>query len=418
MEIVYERVAAIDVGKKIIAVAVRTPGQQPGKRRQQVRKYNTFHQTLAEMVSWLVSEGVTHVTMEATGIYWKPIFHALCEAERPLEVLLVNARHVKNVPGRKSDALDAVWLAELTECGLLRGSFIPPPQIAAIRELTRYRKKLIEQRASELQRLGKVLEDSGIKIDSVASTLTTVSAREMIEALINGERDPAVLADLARGVMRRKIPELRMACAGRFGDQHALMCTLHLEHIDHLTDMIARLDTRIDEASLPFDPQIQLLATIPGIGERAAQVIISEIGVEMVRFPTAAHLASWAGLCPGNNESAGRHRSGKTRKGNTELCAVLTECAWAAGRTNTYVGAQFRRFHRRFGKKGGRKAAIATAHTLIVIVWHVLAETTAYRDLGSDYFTRRLDNPEARKRRLIRELEALGHKVTVEPAAA
>ena len=172
--------------------------------------------------------------MEATGIYWKPIFHALCAAERPLEVLLVNARHVKNVPGRKSDALDAVWLAELTECGLLRGSFIPPPQIAAIRELTRYRKKLIEQRASELQRLGKVLEDSGIKIDSVASTLTTVSARDMIEALINGERDPAVLADLARGVMRKKIPELRMACAGRFGDQHALMCTLHLEHIDHL----------------------------------------------------------------------------------------------------------------------------------------------------------------------------------------
>ena len=196
------------------------------------------------------------------------------------------------------------------------------------------------------------------------------------------------------------------------------MCTLHLEHIDHLTDMIARLDTRIDEASLPFDPQIQLLATIPGIGERAAQVIISEIGVDMTRFPTAAHLASWAGLCPGNNESAGRHRSGKTRKGNTELCAVLTECAWAAGRTSTYVGAQFRRFHRRFGKKGGRKAAVATAHTLIVIVWHVLAETTAYRDLGSDYFTRRLDSPEARKRRLIRELEALGHKVTVEPAAA
>ena len=266
MEIVYERVAAIDVGKKIIAVAVRTPGEKAGTRRQQVRKYNTYHATLAGMVAWLVSEGVTHVTMEATGIYWKPIFHALCEAEPPLEVLLVNARHVKNVPGRKSDALDAVWLAELTECGLLRGSFIPPPQIAAIRELTRYRKKLIEQRASELQRLAKVLEDSGIKIDSVASTLTTVSAREMIEALINGERGPAALADLARGVMRRKIPELRLACAGRFGDQHALMCTLHLEHIDHLTDMIARLDTRIDEAGLPFGPQIQLLATIPGIG--------------------------------------------------------------------------------------------------------------------------------------------------------
>ncbi|MBV9312547.1 MAG: IS110 family transposase [Pseudonocardia sp.] len=418
MEIVYERVAAIDVGKKIIAVAVRTPGERPGKRRQQVRKFNTYYRTLIEMVAWLVGEGVTHVSMESTGIYWRPVFHALCEAERPLEVLLVNAQHVKNVPGRKSDALDAVWLATLTECGLLRGSFIPPAEIAVIRELTRYRKKLIEARTSELQRLGKVLEDSGIKIDSVASTLTTLSARDMIEALINGERDPGVLAGLARGRMRGKIPDLTLACAGRFGVQHALMCILHLEHIDHLTDMIARLDTRIDEASLPFAAQTPLLATIPGIGERAAEVIISEIGADMARFPSAAHLASWAGLCPGNNESAGKHRSGRTRKGNTELCATLTECAWSGGRTNIYVGAQFRRFHRRFGKQGTRKAAIATAHTLIVIIWHVLAEATEYRDLGSDYFTVRIDHPEARKRRLVRELEALGHKVTLEPNAA
>jgi transposase len=418
VEIVYERVAAIDVGKKVIAVAVRVPGERAGKRHQQVRKFNTYYRTLVKMVAWLVAEGVTHVTMEATGVYWRPVFHALCEAERPLEVLLVNARHVRNVPGRKSDALDAAWLAELTECGLLRGSFIPPPEIAAIRELTRYRKKLIEARTSELQRLAKVLEDSGVKIDSVASTLTTLSARDMIEALITGERDPVVLANLARGRMRSKIPDLTMACAGRFGAQHALMCTPHLEHIDHLADMIARLDARIDEASLPFARQVELLATIPGIGQRAAQVIISEIGVDMTRFPTAAHLASWAGLCPGNNESAGKHRSGRTRKGSKELRQVLVECAWAAGRTSTYAGAQFRRFHRRFGKQGGRKAAIATAHTLIVIIWHVLAETTAYRDLGPDYFTRRIDNPEARKRRLVHELEALGHKVTIKPATA
>jgi transposase len=243
-----------------------------------VRKFNTYYQTLVEMVAWLVAEGVTHVSMEATGVYWRPVFHALCEAQGPFEVLLVNARHVRNVPGRKSDALDAVWLAKLTECGLLRGSFIPPAEIAAIRELTRYRKKLVEARTSELQRLAKVLEDSGIKIDSVASSLMTVSARNMIQALVNGERDPGVLAELACGRMRRKIPDLRMACAGRFGFQHALMCTLHLEHIDHLSDMIARLDTRVDEATLPFVAHTDLVATIPGIAERAAQVVISEIG--------------------------------------------------------------------------------------------------------------------------------------------
>jgi transposase len=420
MQIVYERVAAIDVGKKVVAVAVRTPGEpggSGGSRRQRVRKFQTFYPVLAQMVAWLAAEQVSHVTMEATGVYWKPVFHALCESGSAFEVLLVNARHVKNVPGRKSDALDAAWLAELTECGLLRGSFIPPPQIAAIRELTRYRRKLIEQRTSELQRLAKVLEDGGIKIDSVASKLTTVSARDMIEALIAGQRDPAALADLARGVMRNKIPDLTLACAGRFGEQHALMCTLHLEHIDHLADMIARLDERIEQASTPFAPQITRLTTIPGIGERAAQVIISEIGVDMSRFPTAAHLASWAGLCPGNNESAGRHRSTKTRKGNQDIRHILTECAWSAGRTHTYIGAQFRRFHRRFGKKGGHKAAIATAHTLIVIIWHILATNTPYHDLGNDYFTHRIDNPDTRKRRLIHQLEALGHKVTLEPAA-
>ena len=296
MEIVYERVAAIDVGKKIIAVAVRIPGEEAVKRRQQVRKFNTYYRTLAEMVTWLVSEGVTHVTMEATGIYWRPVFHALCEAERPLEVLLVNARHVRNVPGRKSDALDAAWLAELTECGLLRGSFIPPPEIAAIRELTRYRKKLIEARTSELQRLAKVLEDSGVKIDSVASTLTTLSARDMIEALITGERDPVVLANLARGRMRSKIPDLTMACAGRFGAQHALMCTLHLEHIDHLADMIVRLDARIDEASLPFARQGRASGDDSGdrTARRAGHHLRDRRRHDQVSHRGASSLLGWA----------------------------------------------------------------------------------------------------------------------------
>jgi transposase len=415
VEIIYSRIAGIDVGKREVVVALRTPGNVPGERRQRIRKYKTFYRVLLEMVAWLVEQGVTHVAMEATGVYWKPVFHALCEAEQ-IEVLLVNARHVKNVPGRKTDVNDSAWLAQLLECGLLRGSFIPPKDIAAIRELTRYRKKLIESRTRELQRLSKVLEDGGIKIDSVASSITTLSARDMIEALIAGERDPHVLAELARGVMRNKIPDLTMACSGRFGDHHALLARLHTDHIDHLTRMIEGLDIRISEVTDPFAEQLRLLRTIPGIGERAAQVIISEIGVDMSRFPTDAHLASWAGLCPGNNESAGKHNSGRTRKGNSEIRTILTECAWAASRTDTYVGAQFRRMHRRFGKTGGGKAAIAIAHTLIVITWHVLHDNIEYRDLGSDYFTR-YDNPDARKRRLIRDLQALGYDVTLTPAA-
>jgi transposase len=234
--------------------------------------------------------------------------------------------------------------------------------------------------------------------------------------LIAGERDPHVLAELARGVMRTKIPDLAMACAGRFGDHHALLARMHTDHIDHLTTMIEGLDIRIGEVTDPFAGPLRLLRSIPGIGERAAQVIISEIGVDMSRFPTAAHLASWAGLCPGNNESAGKHKSGRTRKGNAEVRTILTECAWSAGRTGTYIGARFRRMHRRFGKTGGGKAAIAIAHTLIVIIWHVLHDNAEYRDLGWDYFTR-YDNPEAHKRRLIRDLQTLGYNVTVRPAA-
>jgi len=415
VEIVYGRVAAIDVGKKEVAVTVRVPGEVPGARRQQTRKFKTFYQVLAQMVGWLVEQGVTHVAMEATGVYWKPVFHALCEVDT-LEVVLVNARHVKNVPGRKTDVKDSEWLAQLLECGLLRGSFIPPRDIAAIRELTRYRKKTIQARTRELQRLSKVLEDAGIKIDSVASSITTLSARDMVEALISGERDPRVLADLARGRMRSKIPDLTLACAGRFGAHHGLLARMHLDHIDHLTFMIDGLDDRIEEVMGPFAEQLRLLRTIPGIGDRAAQVLISEIGVEMSRFPTAAHLASWAGLCPGNNESAGRHKSGRTRKGNAEVRDILTECAWSAGKTGTYIGAQFHRLHRRFGKKGGGKAAIAVAHTLIVITWHVLHDGSEYRELGHDYFTRR-DNPDATKRRMIHTLEALGYHVELTATA-
>jgi transposase len=419
MEIIYQRVAGIDVGKKEIAVTVRVPGAVPGAPRVEVtRKFRTFYPVLAVMAAWLGEQGVTHVVMESTGIYWRPVFHALCEADADFEVLLVNAAHVKNVPGRKTDVKDSQWLAQLLEVGLLRGSFIPPKEIAAVRDVTRYRKKLIGSRTSELQRLGKVLEDAGVKIDSVASSITTKSARDMIEALIAGERDPRVLADLARGVMRKKIPDLSMALAGRFADHHGVLARLHLDMIDHLDATIARLDAQVEAMTDPFAAQIRALCTIPGIGERTAQVIISEIGVDMGRFPTAAHLASWAGLCPGNNESAGKHGNTRTRKGNREIRIALVEAAWAAARTSTYLGAKFRKLHRRFGKKGGGKAAVAIAHDLIVISWYVLHDGVEFYDLGPDYFTRP-DAPTSTRRKdhLIRELQALGYTVQITPAA-
>jgi transposase len=415
MEIIYERVAAIDVGKKEIAVTVRGPGTP---RTEVTRKYKTFYPVLAQMVAWLVENQVTHVTMESTGVYWRPVFHALCETGWRFEILLVNAGHVKNVPGRKTDVKDSQWLAQLLEVGLLRGSFIPPADIAAIREVTRYRKKLTGSRTSELQRLGKVCEDAGIKIDSVASSLATKSARDMLEALIAGERDPRVLADLARGVMRKKIPDLSMALAGRFGPHHAVLARTHLDHLDHLEKMIARLDEQVEEMAAPFSAQIAALCTIPGIGDRLAQVIISEIGVDMSRFPTADHLASWAGLCPSNNESAGKHGNTRTRKGNREIRTALVEAAWAAARTSTYLGARFRRLHRRFGKKNGGKAAVAIAHNLLVIIWYVLRDGVEFHDLGPDYFTRP-GSPTVNRRRdqLVRELQALGYTVAVTPAA-
>ena len=419
MEIIYQRVAAIDVGKKEIAVAVRIPGQGPeAPRVQKVRKFKTFYPVLAVMATWLAEQKVTHVAMESTGVYWRPVFHALCDAGEEFEILLVNAAHVKNVPGRKTDVKDSEWLAQLLEVGLLRGSFIPPAEIAAIREVTRYRKKLIQSRTSELQRLGKVCEDAGIKIDSVASSLTTKSARDMIEALIVGERDPRVLADLARGVMRKKIPDLSMALAGRFAAHHAVLGRAHLDHLDHLETMIARLDTQVEEMTLPFTAQLAALCTIPGISDRTAQVIVSEIGVDMSRFKTAGHLASWAGLCPGNNESAGKHGNTRTRKGNREIRTALVEAAWATARTNTYLGARFRRLHRRFGKRNGGKAAVAIAHNLLIIIWHVLRDGVEFHDLGPDYFTRP-GSPatDRRKDQLVHELHALGFTVQVTPAA-
>src|SRR6266851_169467 len=400
MQVLYQRCAAIDVGKDVIAVAVRLPGDGPEGRATVKRTFKTFYGVLAEAARWLTSLRVTHVAMEATGIYSMPVYHALLEHGDFTQVLVCNAGHVKNVPGRKTDLADADWLVHLLECGLLAGSFIPPADIKAARDVFRYRTKIVQQRVSEIARLGNVLQDAGIKIDSVASSIATKSGRAMIEALIDGERRGTVLAELAKGKMRAKIADLSMALEGRFGDHHALMCRLHLDHIGHLDEMICRLHAQIEAMMKPFRAERDLLTTAPGIGPLAAAAVISEIGASPAEFfPDAAHLASWTGICPGNHESAGKRRSGRRRHGNAHLQAVLVEAAWAAVRHDGYLKALY---HRHVMKWGGyrsptakKKAIIVVAHALLVIIWHMLAGGASYHELGTDFFTRRLD-PEKR----------------------
>lgn len=415
MDVIVARCAALDVHKDTVMAAVRTPGKGRA-RRQVVAEFSTFTEGLVALRDWLVDEAVVQVAMEATGVYWKPVWHVLEGAG--FELLLVNPHHSKNLPGRKTDVKDAEWLAQLLECGLLRGSFVPPKAVARLRDLTRYRTKLIQERTRETQRLQKLLEDAGIKLDSVVSDVVGKSAREMIEALIAGERDPQVLADMARTRMRPKIGELRKALVGRFDDHHAVMARMHLDHIGQLDEMVSRLDAEVDRLMAPFAEQATRVMSVPGIAKRSAEVIISEIGVDMSCFPTAGHLASWAGLCPGNDESAGKHRSGRARKGNAALRAALCEAAWAASHTrDSYLAAQYRRFKRRFGTRSEGKAIFAVAHTMIVVVWHILSSHEAtYHDLGPDYFDRRNDAA-ARQRYLVRELERLGNKVNLQPAA-
>lgn len=417
MDVIVERCAGLDVHKDTVMATVRRPAHDGGGREQEVRQFRTFTSALRTLRTWLAAEHVSQVAMEATGSYWKPVWHVL-EAEHGFELLLCNAQHVKNLPGRKTDVSDSAWLAQLLECGLLRGSFVPTPVMARLRDLTRYQKKLTEERTRETQRVQRVLEDAGIKLDSVVSDVLGKAARRMIEALIAGERDPRMMAEMALTRMRPKIPELRLALEGGFGPHHAVLLRTHLDHIDHLNAMIDRLDARVTAEVAPFSTAIDLLCTIPGIGARTARVIVAEIGADMDRFPTAAHLASWAGLCPGNHESAGKRRSGRARKGDAALRTALVEAAWCATRThNTYLGAQYQRFRRRFGSKGEAKAIFAVAHTMLGIIWHVLARQTPYTDLGADYYAHRTDT-HAHARRLARQIEKLGYTVTLEPASA
>ncbi len=411
MRRMLERCAALDVHKKSVTACARivTPD---GELRELVAEFATMAADLLALRDWLKELGVTDVAMEATGVYWKPVYYAL---EDDFELLLVNARHVKNVPGRKTDTNDAQWLCQLLECGLLRASFVPPKPIRALRDLTRYRKSLIQERAREANRLHKVLEDAGIKLSCVASDVLGVSGRMMLDALLSGSRDPEVLAELAKGKLRKKLPALQRALVGNFQPHHALIVSQILAHLDYLEEMIAMLSEEVEQRLAPFANKGELLCTIPGVSERTSQVIIAEFGPDMSRFSSDRHAASWAAICPGNDESAGKRRSGKTRKGNPYLRTALIEAANAAARAkNTYLRAQYEQVKRR---RGHKKAIVAVAHSILIASYHILKDHVPYHDLGGDYFARRAD-PERITKRLVAQLERLGHTVTLQTSTA
>jgi transposase len=411
MDVVVARCAGLDVAKDEVVACVRIPGKG-ARRRQEIRTFLTHTSGLESLADWLAAEQVTEVVMEATGQYWKPVWYVL--EDRGFDLKLVNARHVKIMPGRKTDVADAAWLAELLEHGLLRSSFVPPPEIRQLRDVTRYRKRLIQDHSSECQRIQKTLEDAGIKLDSVAADILGVSGRLMLKALVAGERDPEVLAEMAKRRLRSKIPQLREALRGRFSEHHALLIGVSLEHLEHLEAAIARLDSRVDELMAPFAWARDRLDTITGVGQKAAESIIAEIGIDMSVFPTAGHLCSWAGQCPANNITGGKRRSTKTNRGNRWLGEILNQCAWSAARSrDTYLSAQFWRLARRIGKK---KAAVAVSHSILAICWYLLAENCDYDDLGGDYFVQR--DTDRTRQRAVAQLQALGFQVTLEPTAA
>jgi len=409
VDVLHDRCAGLDISKRDVKACLRTPGTRRNQRRSEVRTFATTTNDLLALRDWLVAERVSLVVMEGTGDYWRAPYYLLEDA---LNVELVNARQVKAMPGRKTDVADAVWLAQLAECGLLRASFVPPEPIRQLRDLTRYRTVLAEERTREAQRLEKELEDAGIKLSSFATDILGISGRAMLEALIRGERDAQVLAEMARGRMRSKIPDLVQAMIGRFGEHHAFLCRMHLDRIDAISRDITTLSTRIEQVMAPFRDQLTRLDGIPGISLRVAEVIIAETGGDMSRFPTAGHLASWAGVSPGNHESGGRRKSGKTTKGNRWLRDALGTAAMAAARSkNTYLGAQYTRLVRRLGSRP--KALVALEHSILTSVWHMLTTGAGYQDLGADHFLRR--DPERERRRAITALNKLGYTVTLNP---
>ncbi len=407
MEVLVERPAGLDVHKEQVTACVRVPGAD-GSREQRLAEFPTTVSGLLTLRDWLAAHQVQQVVMEATGVYWKPVWAVL---EDEFECLLVNAAHVKQVPGRKTDLSDAAWICQLAEAGLLRASFVPPKPIRALRNLTRYRKTQIQERQREANRLHKALEDTGIKLDCVASDILGRSGRAMLDALVAGTSDPEVLAELAKGRLRQKIPALRQALEGRFDRLHAVWIGAILAHLDFLDEQIAGLNEAIGEQIAPFEQAVELLCTIPGVQRRTAECVIAEIGTDMGVFPTAKHLASWAGLCPGNNKSAGKRRTGKTRNGSKWLDWALGEAAMSAIRTkDVYLAAQYQRLKVR---RGHKKALGAVKHSILTSAWHMLSTGELYTDLGPDYYRRR--DPERITKRLIAQLQRLGHNVTLQP---
>jgi transposase len=411
MDTLVQRCAGLDVHKDLVVAHARLPGRG-GARRGEAATFGTTRPQVLALRDWLVARGVTLVGMEATGVYWKPIFYVLEEA---MACWLLNARHLRHVPGRKTDMADAAWIAQLVEHGMVGPSFVPPREIRELRNLTRYRKAQIEEHTRETQRLDKILQDAGIKLSSVATDLLGASARAMLAALVAGSTDANALAELAKGRLRTKLPALREALQGRFSAHHGLVVGEILAKLDYLDAAIARLSDEIGRLTAPFARQIELLDTIPGVDRRLAEAIIAEIGVDMGRFGSAGRLSSWAAICPGQHESAGKSKSGRTRAGPKWLRGHLTQAAKAAARTkNTYLAAQYQRLKSR---RGHAKATIAVAHSILAAAYHILERDQPYQDLGPDWFVRR-DDPARRARRLADQLRALGYTVHLEQAAA
>lgn len=409
MDAVIERVAGLDVHQATVVATVRVPGTR-GTRQSVTQTFGTMTADLLALQAWLQAYGVTHVAMESTGIYWKPVYYVL---EDHVTVLVVHLDQLKRVPGRKTDVKDSEWLAQLLEWGLLRGSFVPPPPIRELRDLTRYQHQQTQDRTREVNRLCKVLEDAGLKLTTAMTDVLGVSGRAMLTALVSGTTDPEVLADLARGRLRQKLPVLQRALAGRFRGHHRFLVEQILAKIDFLDETIARLTEEIDARLRPFDPMLSNLDTIPAVARRTAISIVAETGGDMTRFATAGHLCSWSAVCPGQNESAGKRRSGKTRHANRYLRAALIQAALAATRSKgSFLQAKYFRVRAR---RGHKRAVVAVAHQILEIAYYVMRDGVTYRELGSDFHDRR--DAERAAQRHVRRLEALGYRVTVERAA-